>query len=53
MKSKLKPKFKLADEFLDLKTADTNMIIEELEELIKLRELPIQEHAKRLRKLMH
>lgn len=47
-KSKLKPEYKLADKFLDLKTADTNIIIEHLQEQIELREMPIEKQAKRL-----
>lgn len=41
-KLKLEPKFKLAEDFLDLKTLNTNVIIEQLEENIKLREMPIE-----------
>jgi hypothetical protein len=38
-KPKIKPEFKLAHDLLDLKTADTNLIIEQLEENIRRREM--------------
>lgn len=50
-KLKLEPKFKLAEDFLDLKTLNTNIIIEQLEENIKLREMPIELQLKRRLKL--
>lgn len=43
----LRPKFKIADDFL-VQNLDANVIVEHLEEQIELRELPIEEHAKRL-----
>jgi len=46
-KSKLQPQFKLADEFLDLRTMNTNMVIEQLEQNIKLREMPLEQQLKR------
>jgi len=46
--SKLKPKFKIADKFLD--TMEDSPIIMQLEEQIKLREMPIEEQAKYLLK---
>jgi len=49
--SSLKPEFKLADEYLDLRTMDTNIIVDYLEEQIKLREAKADERfAKQLRK---
>jgi len=48
-KSKLKPEFKIADEFLEMKSFD-NAIIEHLQEQIELREMSIEKHAKRLLK---
>jgi len=45
---KLKFEFKLAEDFLDLKTVKTSIIIEHLEEKIKLREMPIEKHRKTL-----
>jgi hypothetical protein len=44
---KIKPKTQLSEEFLDLRTMDNNVIIQELEENIKLRELPIEKHIKK------
>ncbi|MBD3304446.1 hypothetical protein GF343_04825 [Candidatus Woesearchaeota archaeon] len=44
---KVKPKIQLSEEFLDLRTADNNLIIQELEENIKLREMPIEKHLKK------
>lgn len=44
---KLKPEMKLADKILDLKTLDTNIILNHLDEQIKLREMPIQKRLKR------
>ncbi len=44
---KVKPKMKLSEEFLDLRTMESNVIIQELEENIKLRELPIEKHLKK------
>lgn len=44
---KIKPKTQLSEEFLDLRTIDNNVIIQELEENIKLRELPIEKHIKK------
>jgi len=49
---KIKPQMKLSKEFLDLRTMDNNVIIQELEENIKLRMLPIEKHLKKnLRRL--
>lgn len=45
---KIKPQFKIADEYLDLRTVDTNVIVDFLEEQIRLREAPLEEHAERL-----
>ncbi len=45
-KQKLKPEFKIADDFLDLRTADTNVVIQQLEENIRLRELPLEKQIK-------
>lgn len=38
--------YKLADNFLNLKMADTNVVIEHLEQAIKLREMPIEAQIK-------
>jgi len=48
MKKELLPKFKIADNFLDLKNTDTSILIEHIEQQIELREMPIEEHAKQL-----
>ncbi len=42
MNKKLRPELKLADKFLDLKTLDTNIILDHLDEQIRLREMPIE-----------
>jgi hypothetical protein len=39
---KVKPEFKIADKMLDLKTLDANIILNHLDEQIKLRETPIE-----------
>ena len=49
---KVKPTTKLSEEFLDLRAAKSNVIIEQLEENIKLRELPIEKHIKKNLKLL-
>lgn len=46
-KSKLSPKLQIADEFLDTEKFKTDMILKELDELIVMRELPIDEQVKR------
>lgn len=40
--TELKPEFKLAEDYLDLRTLDTNVIIDYLEEQIKLRETAVE-----------
>ncbi len=45
---KLKPTFKLAEDFLGLRTAETNAVVEQLEENMRLREMPIEKHIRRL-----
>jgi hypothetical protein len=47
--NKIKPELKIADKMLDLKTMDTNIILNHLDEQIKLREAPLE---KRIKKLM-
>lgn len=49
MNKRLKPELKIADKMLDLKTMDTNIILNHLDEQIKLREAPLE---KRIKKLM-
>jgi len=46
---KIKPEFKLADKILDLKTLDTNVILNHLDEQIKLREMPVEKRLKLLK----
>lgn len=45
---KIKPEMKIADKMLDLKTMDTNIILNHLDEQIKLREAPIEKKIKKL-----
>ncbi len=47
--NKIKPELKIADKMLDLRTMDTNIILNHLDEQIKLREAPLE---KRIKKLM-
>ncbi len=46
-KPKIRPELKIADDFLDLRTADTNVIIQQLEENMKLREMPLEKQIQR------
>lgn len=49
---KVKPELKIADEFLDLRTIDTSVIVEHLEEQIKLREMGIEKQfGRKLKKI--
>ena len=43
-KSKIKPERKLTDDFLDMRGLDTNVVIEQIEENMKLREMSIEKH---------
>ncbi|MBD3361351.1 hypothetical protein GF358_01010 [Candidatus Woesearchaeota archaeon] len=45
--SKIKPDLKIADEYLDLRTLDTNIIVKKLEENMKLRLMKIDKHAEK------
>lgn len=47
IKQKMQAQFKLAEEFLDLKTVNTNIIIEQLEHNIKMREMPFEAQLKK------
>ena len=50
-KPSIKPELKIADNFLDLRTQETNVIVQHLEEQIRLRELPLEKQIqKSLRK---
>ena len=44
---KMKPKFQIADEFLDLRTLDTQLIVKHLEEQIALRETSVEKRFRR------
>lgn len=46
-KPKVKIDLKLADEFLTLKTMETNTVVQKLENNMKLREMPIEKHFKK------
>jgi hypothetical protein len=46
---KLKPELKIADRMLDLKTMDANIILNHLDEQIKLREMPIEKRKSLLK----
>lgn len=50
-KPRIKPVFKLANEALGLHDLDTNVVIEQLEANMKLRELPMEQHIRRQRRL--
>ncbi len=39
---KVKPKFRISEDYIDLRTLDTNVIVEHLEYNLKLRELPVE-----------
>ncbi|MDO8660794.1 MAG: hypothetical protein Q7K43_02810 [Candidatus Woesearchaeota archaeon] len=43
---KLKREFKIADDFLDLRTTNTNVLVEQMEEMIKARELSVEKRMK-------
>lgn len=45
--TKLQPQFRLAEEFLDLKTMNTGIIVEQLEQNIKARELTLEQQLKK------
>ena len=45
--SKIKPDIKLMDTPFDLRTLDTNVIVDFLEDQVKLREDKIEEHVKK------
>jgi hypothetical protein len=45
--SKIKIDLKIANDFLDLKTLDENLIIKKLEDTIKLREMKIEKHVEK------
>ena len=51
-REKLKPKLQLSEDFLNLKMDKTNVIIEHLEEQIKLREMGLEKQLKKQLKHM-
>lgn len=44
---KVKPLLRMSDEFLDLKTLGSSVIVKHLEESMKFRELPVEKRFKR------
>lgn len=48
---RVKPTFKLADDFLDMRQLDSSVIIEQLEENIRRREMPLVQQLRKSRKL--
>lgn len=44
--TKIKKDFKVAEDFLDLRTANTNVLVEQMEEMIRARELPVEKQLK-------
>ena len=49
--TKLKRDLKVAEDFLSLKTINPNVLVEQMEEMIKMRELPVEQQIKmRLKK---
>ncbi len=48
MNERLKPELKIADKMFDLKTMDANIVLNHLDEQIKLREAPIEGKIKTL-----
>ena len=49
--SKIKPTFKLADDFLGVRQSDTNMVIEQLEENMRVREMTLEQQLRKSKKL--
>lgn len=43
---KVKPEFKMLDDPIDLRTMDTNIIVDYLEDQIKLRDQKVEEHLR-------
>ena len=43
---KLKREFKIAEDFLDLRTTHTNVLVEQMEEMIKARELCVEKRMR-------
>ena len=43
---KLKMEFKIAEDFLDLRTTNTNVLVEQMEDMIKARELCVEKRMK-------
>jgi hypothetical protein len=49
-KRKVAPQFRLADDLLTLRELDTNIVVNQLEENIRIRELPLEKRLRRARK---
>ncbi|MBI4016961.1 MAG: hypothetical protein HY363_04695 [Candidatus Aenigmarchaeota archaeon] len=49
--SRIKHDFKLAEEILDLRLMKTNVVLEQLEENIRLREMPVEKQFSKKRVL--
>jgi hypothetical protein len=49
-KRKVEPQFKLADDILALKELDTNIVVSQLEENMRIRELPLEKQLRRAKK---
>jgi hypothetical protein len=41
-KPKVKQSLRIANDFLDIKTTDTNTVIQQLEENMRIREMPLE-----------
>ena len=44
---KVQPLMKLSTDQVDLRTLDTNIVVQHLDELIKAREQPLEQHVKK------
>jgi hypothetical protein len=47
LESKIKPAFRLSGDQVDLRTLDTNIVVDFLEAQIKAREMPVEQHVKK------
>ena len=45
--SKIRPSFKLSEDQVDLRTLDKNIVLDFLDEQMKMREQPIEAHLKK------
>ena len=44
--TKIKRDFKVAEDFLSLKNINTNVLVEQMEEMIRMREMPVEKQMK-------